>query len=550
LMMQPLFLFVAGLVFTCSARSEEPPDKRAARTSSLAVVAQYLSEAHLVLADDDRLVEWLQFLLLEQTLIPHPIHRAQAGCAPTPMKQAMPNYVSVPDPDSPEERLLAAGIGLERPQLVAFLERHSQPGPNSETIRKLLHQLGNEDFERRDAAEKALIQAGSRALAALQEAQMSNDLEVRSRATRCLSAIEKDSELVRSAIGLLLERDRKSILPFLKCKSSCVKRLCLEEIGKLKDEDNWAVPALLEALDDDWHMQVEVRFALDRVLIENNVRLVLRAARDDRLAVRTGAIYALRHFKSHDEVVLPALLAAAQDPQAEVRRAAVDALGGFPTDRRACNALAQALHDQDAANRDWEHSVAHGAAGSLSLWGKDAKPAMPDLMWAVRAAPTDDIRRMAIRALAGVAMNDNAAVAQVVAFFLDVLRRGENKEARLAALEGFSILGPVAKEAVPDLLAWLRVAAGDMSKDGRNVQCAAVYVLARIAPREGIVTDLLVGVFRDKGNDVLARVQAAKQLGEIRPWTEPVVRALLEARDDKDPEIRAIATMLLDQHRR
>ncbi len=89
-----------------------------------------------------------------------------------------PTAENAPDPSSPEGRLLAAGVGTETPQIIAFLNRHTQTSRDEKYIRKLIDQLGNEDFTKRLAAEKALIEVGDPALEALEAAKASKDLEV------------------------------------------------------------------------------------------------------------------------------------------------------------------------------------------------------------------------------------------------------------------------------------------------------------------------------------------------------------------------------------
>ncbi len=250
-------------------------------------------------------------------------------------------------------------------------------------------------------------------------------------------------------------------------------------------------------------------------------------------------------FDAHSEMVLPVLLAAAKDRQVEARRAAVESLRSFPSDPRACKVLAEALHDPDAANRYRERSVAHGAACSLWQFGRDAKPAIPDLIWAVRARPSEDIREMAIRALAGVAKRDEASLAQVVAFFLDMLRKGDDIETRRAALGGLASIGPAATEAVPDILALVRAGKGDASKDARGLRSGAVRVLPAIAPQDARVIEFLVGVLRDRENDSNDRINAAEALGKAGPLAQQAVPALTEALEDKDTEIRIVAATVL-----
>jgi HEAT repeat protein len=62
-------------------------------------------------------------------------------------------------------------------------------GPNAADVARLVRQLGSEQYAEREAASKALGAIGEPALAALNEAALSDDLEVRRRAERLLEAL-------------------------------------------------------------------------------------------------------------------------------------------------------------------------------------------------------------------------------------------------------------------------------------------------------------------------------------------------------------------------
>ena len=63
-------------------------------------------------------------------------------------------------------------------------------GPSSAEVNRLIGQLGDDDFQVREAATGRLLRAGEPALDALHKALASDDLEVRRRAGRIVAAIE------------------------------------------------------------------------------------------------------------------------------------------------------------------------------------------------------------------------------------------------------------------------------------------------------------------------------------------------------------------------
>ncbi len=154
---------------------------------------------------------------------------------------------------------------------------------------------------------------------------------------------------------------------------------------------------------------------------------------------------------------------------------------------------------------------------------------------------------MAIRALAGVAKQDDASVAQVIALFLDQLRKGEDIEIRNEVLGGIALIGPAAMEAIPDLLALVRAGEGDVSKEARKMRSGALGALAEIGPKDAKAIEVLVGVFRDRGADYSDRKNAAEALGNAGPSAQQAIPALTEALQDKDRRIREVAATVLKQ---
>src|SRR5437868_9619016 len=75
------------------------------------------------------------------------------------------------------------------PLLLPLLAAAPPAGPSGAEVERLIEQLGDDDFDVREAATARLKLAGEPALDALHKATTSDDLEVRRRAKRVVSAV-------------------------------------------------------------------------------------------------------------------------------------------------------------------------------------------------------------------------------------------------------------------------------------------------------------------------------------------------------------------------
>src|SRR4051812_7332125 len=79
---------------------------------------------------------------------------------------------------------------LALPLLLPLLAAAPPAGPSGAEVERLIAQLGDDDFHTREEATARLKLAGEPALPALHEALRSDDLEVRHRVSRVVSAVE------------------------------------------------------------------------------------------------------------------------------------------------------------------------------------------------------------------------------------------------------------------------------------------------------------------------------------------------------------------------
>ncbi len=110
---------------------------------------------------------------------------------------------------TPDENTLAQNmVPTDGPGLLAFVRR-LVPDEKSETrLKKLVKQLGDDDFDAREEASRLLVAAGAPARPFLQEALKETDAEVLGRARKCLQQIDQGltSVVTSAAVRVLAKR--------------------------------------------------------------------------------------------------------------------------------------------------------------------------------------------------------------------------------------------------------------------------------------------------------------------------------------------------------
>jgi HEAT repeat protein len=119
---------------------------------------------------------------------------------------------------------------------LAFSDQPSKiESPDTKQIKKLIQELGADDFSVREKASKNLTAIGRAALPALREALHCNDLEVRQRARHIMDAIQTSTQYLTDS---------------LKDKDSALRKEAAEIIERLGPHAKAVMPALVEALQD------------------------------------------------------------------------------------------------------------------------------------------------------------------------------------------------------------------------------------------------------------------------------------------------------------
>ena len=219
--------------------------------------------------------------------------------------------------------LQAAGVATDGPGLVAFFQKQTSSEEQRRTIKKLIGQLGGDDFQVRENATRELITLGPAAVPALQQALHHDDTEVRARAKRCLNAF-KDvplGELLATAVRVLTARQPPrgvetliAYLPDLAAPE--VEEEIANALTTLGMRNNQADPALVRALEDP----LPVRRAIAGEVLAGasdgrNLQKVRRLLSDPDRAVRMHVGVALVYAR--DKETVPALIDLVADSPAD-----------------------------------------------------------------------------------------------------------------------------------------------------------------------------------------------------------------------------------------
>jgi HEAT repeat protein len=241
-------------------------------------------------------------------------------------------------------------------------------------------------------------------------------------------------------------------------------------IGKFEPENSELVTAMAAKLSDDdrsvRHLALQmVRYFPVETLPQTLPRLaeMLDHAKEhetNRLAVAR----LLKSLTSHKEIVLPALIKAAQhDPDEQVRAACIDTVFGIAAAEQYVPILQNALLNEEKT------AIRRSAAKKLELSGNAATPAIDALAQAL--SDTDkDTRTSATNAL----LNIGAAAIPALVSQL----KSPSRSAKLRAL---LILGKLKEAAVPSLAA-LRAATRDPDPDVQKLAKSVVKYLENLQP--------------------------------------------------------------------
>jgi len=268
-------------------------------------------------------------------------------------------------------------------------------------------------------------------------------------------------------------------------------------LALLKEKATPAVPALVQALDDD----------------DDDVRYIV--------------VYALREIPHEAKLSVGPLERCLTDPSWRVRFGAAEALatlgeGGTP----AASALAEALGEDEVP------AVRTFAAFALGEIGPRAAPAIPSVIRALHDDGFEDVRAHAAKALGKIGADLAITIPALGASLNDY-----KPSVQLSAIEALEKLGPHAISAVPSLV-------GALEADRpRWLRARAGRLLARFGPQ---AVPALVAALEDEREGVSEA--AAEVLRKIGRPALPGVIASVRSKGDDSVHRRKVLGIFLKDH--
>ena len=290
----------------------------------------------------------------------------------------------------------------------------------------------------------------------------------------------------------------------------------------------WAAPVLtaLKATEPR-----EVRLAALRALRvltptpTDAASVVAPLLREEDAEIRGEALRTFVALRPPSEVVLPALLAAAEDPHEFVRTVAAAAL--VPHLKEAPDRVVPALARMFTA--DAPSDLRREIAEALGAEGSAASAAVP----ALATALDDSDDRVCSAAASALARIGGPGIAA-----LEVRLGAEDPERRALTVNG---LGDGGKAAVPVLVRAL-------VDESARVRCAAVMALGRVGADAGSAVLALVGGLEGDA-DLIVVAKAALALGQIGLPAAGAKAALERATGHEDVRVQVAAIKALAQVR-
>jgi HEAT repeat protein len=262
-----------------------------------------------------------------------------------------------------------------------------------------------------------------------------------------------------------------------------------------------AIPPLLEDLAKGRPFQAETANVLGQIGHAAPLVEALKTAKSER--VRAGAARVLALAGPEALAHLPALMAAAKDPDPHVRHEAVLALGapGRPA-AAAVPTLVAALEDSDSV-------VPPGAAIALGQLGPDAEAAAAALCKAL-SSPSYELRAQAQSALIAIGPGAVPGLRETL--------KSPNLTAVALAAQAVARIGLKARAAVPELVR-------AFAPGSDEVKAATAEALALLQAR---TPEAVPALARAVGHgDLRVATEAVKLLRELKAGTPAVVAALV-----------------------
>jgi HEAT repeat protein len=218
---------------------------------------------------------------------------------------------------SDEQTLRDAKLPTDGAGLIEFFKNRTIDGTLDERVKALIKLLGDEDFEKREAATQGLIAIGARAKPALEKALKEGDIEIVRRAEDCLKRINEGATAaaISAAARVLAHRQPAGAVEVLlgyvpSAEDENVAEAVREALGTLAVRDGKSDPLLIAALTDKVaEKRLAAGVSLARAKAAEQLLAVRKLLEDPEVKVRYGVSLALAGVRQKEAVpVLIALL--------------------------------------------------------------------------------------------------------------------------------------------------------------------------------------------------------------------------------------------------
>jgi HEAT repeat protein len=295
-------------------------------------------------------------------------------------------------------------------------------------------------------------------------------------------------------------------------------------IEKLGEIGEPAIPALMAALQDK---NLQVRRSAAEALKQIGrpaIPALAKALKNSDAKMRSNAAYVLGGIGAEAKTALPQLVPLLKDSDANVRSDAASALGGIGAEAKtALPQLVPLLKDSDA-------KVRRKAAYALGGIGAEAKTAQPQLVPLLKDSDAK-VRRSAAYALGSIGAEAKTALPQLVPLLKD-----SDAKVRTNAASALGSMGAEAKTALPQLVPLLK-------DSDAKVRSYAAYALGSIGAEAKTALPQLVPLLKE--SDANVRAHAASALGRIGAEPKTGVPQLVRLLKDSDANVRGHAAYAL-----
>jgi HEAT repeat protein/S1-C subfamily serine protease len=346
-----------------------------------------------------------------------------------------------------------------------------------------------------------------------------------------------------SAGGGMMAGNLTDLVKALSSADSKQKTKAAETLGELGDKAKDAIPSLLKLLSDpDDFTKRTALSALVKIGLPNkaDVPLFANSLREPSVELRRYAASTLEKMGPDARNAAPDLVAALGDNDPLVRQAVARALGKMGRDVKdnAARPLELLMND---SNKDNRLAAAEGlsnlyaatsdlealrkllkhqdadlrpfAASALAKMGKNAKPALPELLEMAKS-DTGELRRATMQVLSVV---DPIDAKPGLSMVIESLSSGDTPT-KLAAL---AALGTLAKEAPATVVNSVK----EMTKD-HEMKRAAITALAKLGTVQKTAVTALAEMLKEGDDD--SKDAATKAIIDLGPAAVPAVTEFIK----------------------